>query len=598
MAKSWFESEFGKSKIISPRTTQTASFAGDTTVGDFYFNETYQITPTWTQSEISAYLSFYPIVVVPIQPIAFLDARQQNYSLIVFRDSANHINARLQVYTPYPQYKQAHPIFSVSNFSGLFYQICLDGKVERIFEFQNGQFTGKITLTPDANFGRNIATNRGICDMCNNNNPVGLDNFICAICHAFRSGGRKGDGGGPGGLTGESSTNTVGAFGFGNNIPYGSSNGNGNGNAFGNGNSNLGNQIDNTIFTTTQLIGKLQNLGFDQGERGMLLDNMQLKGKIISYFSRRNRLMDDVAIAAALKNNISYADNQPDLLMSYLDLLTNNDDAFGANLAANFPLKRYIDVGFLFAEFSDLSSNQILFAKSEAFLNVYGSRSDLKQRIQHIMVPTVNVSGLPILRAEKIARFETFIDITNNIKTELSQFSQQIDATITSGGDMNLLMRIFGKILGKKIGKVIPFVGTALGADAAWTAYSLGNYWEAAFELAGVAMDFIPAGVALETGYTVVGVAYDAFKAYKPISKISGYCTGAFADVFTGLFKTIDELNLLDKLGDITTGNSVTNIRVNLSNAGKTVDDCLDNLALALGKTWDLYPGGAKRIDL
>jgi hypothetical protein len=260
--------------------------------------------------------------------------------------------------------------------------------------------------------------------------------------------------------------------------------------------------------------------------------------------------------------------------------------------------KKYNDEGFTYPEFNDIFSNQSLFTKSETFLNVYSSRSDFRQCIQEIMIPTVNVSGLPISRAEKIKRYEAFIDITNDFKTELTQFAQQTDATITSGGDMNLLMRIFGKVLGKKIGKVIPFVGTALGAEAAWTAYNLGNYGVAAFELAGIAMDFIPAGVVLETGWTVVGVAYDAFKAYKPISKISGYCTGAFTDIFTGLFKTIDELNLLDKLGDITTGNSITNIRVNLSNAGKTVDDFLDNLALALGKTWDLYPGGAKRIDL
>jgi hypothetical protein len=282
--------------------------------------------------------------------------------------------------------------------------------------------------------------------------------------------------------------------------------------------------------------------------------------------------------------------NQAELRLVYNFLKLNSTNQANITL-----FKKYLEQGFSYPEFDKVRTNPILFTKSEAFFNTFGSRSDFNQRVSAAMTPDFNPTGLEITEGERVKRYEAFIDITNDFKTQLTQ---QTDVSITSGGDMNLLMRIFGKVLGKKIGLAIPFVGTALGAEAAWSAYAAGDLWGAAFELAGIAMDFIPAGFAVQAGWTVLGVAYDAFRAYKPIAKISGFCTGAFADIFTGLFKTIDDFNLFDKFTDITTGNSITNYRINLTQAGKTVDDFLDNLASALGKTWDLYPGGAKRMDL
>jgi hypothetical protein len=248
---------------------------------------------------------------------------------------------------------------------------------------------------------------------------------------------------------------------------------------------------------------------------------------------------------------------------------------------------KYDKIGFTANEFWALYSNQNLLSQANGFFGKYGNK--FTNRLSKIRSSSTSIEMT-------IANIKGFINTTNAIENELSQLAQQNVSSISSGGDMGVLMKIFGKVLGKKIGKVIPFIGTGLGVEAAWSAYSLGNYGEAAFELAGVMMDFLPVGIVLETGWTVVDIAYNAFKAYKPIAKISSYCTSGFAHVFTGLFNTIDDLNLFDKLDDITTGNSVTNISVNVSQAGKTTQDFLDNLASSLGLTWTPHPSGAGLI--
>ncbi len=238
MAKEWFESAFGKSKTISPPN----SFSGDSSTTGYCFNQTFQITPAWTQAEISTYLSVYPIVIVPVQPIAFLDAKHQYYSLVVFRDSTNQITAKLQVYDVMPQYLDAHTNFDVSNFSGIFYQICLNGKVQRVFAVENGQFKKTFIPTPNVTFGRIVATTRGICvNACEGQRPSFIDYIVCGFCSLFGGEGASDNASGGGGTS----------FDFGPDISAtGSTNGNGGG---GLGSLNINGQINNSLFTATQL---------------------------------------------------------------------------------------------------------------------------------------------------------------------------------------------------------------------------------------------------------------------------------------------------------------------------------------------------------
>ena len=152
MAQKWFESNFGKSKVI---TGGSSSFSANSTDslqdGQYFWSETLQISPLWSQSQISTYLNTYPIALVPIRPIASLESRGLGYSLVFFRDSLQQLSARLQVYKPLASYSRTHTTLNVRDFSGLFYQIGLDGRVQRVYTIENGRYLGQIFL----------ATNRG-----------------------------------------------------------------------------------------------------------------------------------------------------------------------------------------------------------------------------------------------------------------------------------------------------------------------------------------------------------------------------------------------------------------------------------------------------
>ncbi len=56
-----------------------------------------------------------------------------------------------------------------------------------------------------------------------------------------------------------------------------------------------------------------------------------------------------------------------------------------------------------------------------------------------------------------------------------------------------LFGRIFNRILSKKIGKVIPFVGSAIDLGSAWSYYQSGNYEAAALNMAIAIVGLIPA---------------------------------------------------------------------------------------------------------
>ena len=321
MAQKWFESQFGKSHTILPQNTRS-NFGSPTDYSDFYFNETYQIMPVWSESEISSYLNTHSILITPIQPISFLDGHDltNQYALIFFRDADNQINVRLQVYCAFNIYKQAHPIFDVANFSGIFFQIHMTGKVDRILGIENGSFKDSIALAPASIctsentlfdlekclvhdiMGMGIASPRAPQD---GNNGISWSFWKDLLGFA---GGSTGGGGSSGG---------------------GSSSGGGGG-----GSSTLGGSINNTLFTSTQILARLNNMGFTQYQISTITDNRQLLAKIGAYLSKRDRNYQ--GNDAAIKNNISIAEADPDLMIDYLSELTNDDEVFNTNKNIGF----------------------------------------------------------------------------------------------------------------------------------------------------------------------------------------------------------------------------------------------------------------------
>jgi hypothetical protein len=322
MAKAWFESEFGKSKTVKPPTsnTPTNSFAGDSTLGDYYFDETFQITPLWTQSEISTYMAVKPIVIVPIQPIPFLDRLGHQYALVFFRDSLNQVSSRLQVYEETPEYKLAHPILDVANFTGFMYQIALDGRVQRVFSIVDGQFRYRAILRPNPNLGRNVASTRGLCSDCREfYDPTrnALERFWCFLCDL-----------GQGDRGGDSHPTTGFTFEFGPALDLmGTTNGGGTGS--GGSYLNVSWQLGNTLFSAIQF-NQMRTLFYANG-------------------------LED--LFETLKST-----NSPDLALANNFIKSNN----AATIAS---LKRFITEGGTFAEFKELYKTSSRFSQINAFFS-------------------------------------------------------------------------------------------------------------------------------------------------------------------------------------------------------------------------------------
>ncbi len=158
MVQTWFESKYGVTKVIASSAKSIVTTNDTTKHSDkFFTDEQLSVTPLWSHAKISTYLKTNTIVVVPVSKISVLDGKELNYLLVCFKDSSNNIDARLQVYRPTRNYKLSHSKFSVDDFSGLFYQLGMDGLIQKILAIENGKFVGRAYLSANIinnNFGR------------------------------------------------------------------------------------------------------------------------------------------------------------------------------------------------------------------------------------------------------------------------------------------------------------------------------------------------------------------------------------------------------------------------------------------------------------
>jgi hypothetical protein len=384
MTQKWFESRYGKSLKIAPPSVQSFSATNDSS---YYFGETFQITPLWEFSKISSYLQSQPVVLVPVQPIRFLDAKNQQYALVFARDSNNQITSRLQVYEAYEDYKLTHSTINVNDFSGTMFQIGLNGKIERIYGLVDGQFRYRKILSPNQNLFRIYASPRSCDDLRRNTNPNEIQLFLLRICNLFgdqgpydnavtvpislgwnvSSGGGSGgsgfDLGGYGGGTGGGNTTYV----------------------------ELSNEIDGTLFDiageTTKfqafMTEYMQELHFNEFEFLRLYSNKRLF-TAVDYYLRSRGFNNTVALA--IKNNMSFTSN-PDAFINYLRLLTTDLTFFTIQSQAGFlsetvtTVGNYINAGFTRQEFSELYANQDTYNEVNNILNGIGFSSITSQNL-------------------------------------------------------------------------------------------------------------------------------------------------------------------------------------------------------------------------
>jgi hypothetical protein len=135
-ARKAFESKYGEKLIIKETFSSLVSNSGDTSQ--------LTIAPIWTDARVAAYLQTTPILLVPIENVSTLDNAKSGYSLVFFRDSLGAIKQRLQVFQADEAYRANNPRYSVDNFSGVFYQINMDGKSQNALKVENGKFVSRI----------------------------------------------------------------------------------------------------------------------------------------------------------------------------------------------------------------------------------------------------------------------------------------------------------------------------------------------------------------------------------------------------------------------------------------------------------------------
>lgn len=182
-AQGWFQNKFGESHLIAPPNNST-SFAGDTSKNkdEYFFEEPFEIKPLWSSAEISSYLKVNSIVLVPVYPIPILDKKEMQYAMVVFRDSLGSLNARLQAYRATNSYKKSHTSFSVDDFSGMFFQIGMDGRMQNIYAIDNGVVKNRIYIGRNQNIGKGLKGQGAGCHCFDGGPGAGiLDEVWCML---------------------------------------------------------------------------------------------------------------------------------------------------------------------------------------------------------------------------------------------------------------------------------------------------------------------------------------------------------------------------------------------------------------------------------
>ena len=378
-AKAWFQNKFGETKLISPSSISSSS----DTLDGYYFDASYEITPLWSESKIAAFLQTNPILLVPVKPIPFLDAKGQHYTLVFFRDSLNQLDARLQVYQATSEYAKNNPKFRVENFTGFFYQIHLTGKVDKVCGVEQGKFTYKVQLKPKEKSRIGKIQTRGLCDNCFSEDHTASpwDRFRCNIlCAVFESGNSDPSGpdtyinvGADGSWLGLGSTND-----YTNDPPtYSGDPTSGSGGTIENNYNNtntttnpnyLAGELGNEIFDMTEeratLLTIHRRLNMNIVETDFLKNNREAALQMESYLlSHTTTVGTDNAHAhlTSLMNNAAYR-------------LANQQAAYVATIIET--LGKYTKAGFTAEEFVSFYSDKNLFKQVETFLNSNGTNSE------------------------------------------------------------------------------------------------------------------------------------------------------------------------------------------------------------------------------
>ena len=175
-AQGWFEQSFGKTHTFDVKMAEEGngqSFNASPTTSPVI-----NVTPTWSNARISAYLSDRQVLMVPVNQIEALKKPGVGYSAVFYRDSLGQIAYTLQVLVTTPAYLATHENLSVNDYSGIFLQIRPNGQVKNTLRAVNGRIIG--SFGPTTGNALNL-----LSPPCNCGN---WDDMWRAIAHELRDG--------------------------------------------------------------------------------------------------------------------------------------------------------------------------------------------------------------------------------------------------------------------------------------------------------------------------------------------------------------------------------------------------------------------------
>jgi hypothetical protein len=209
----------------------------------FYFDEPIEIKPLWSTAKAAVYMKAAPILIVPIEPIPYFDNKKWEYKLIFYMDSLNQLNTKLQVYRATDSYLLNHTKLDINDFTGIFYQVRMDGLIQKMYLIENGLLRNRMFLTKKLGNQLNV---RGDCNCFHAGSGDSIfEEAACLIACAARAVVNFFSIGGE--------TDSGGSFEYGYNYPtYNTIDDDaGNNNGGGGGGTSLNNHFDPTIFETT-----------------------------------------------------------------------------------------------------------------------------------------------------------------------------------------------------------------------------------------------------------------------------------------------------------------------------------------------------------
>ena len=162
-AQNWFEQSFGKTHTIITKVGDSTQSLVLNVRGS---SPQIDVTPIWSNAQISSYLSNRQVLMMPVNTISALQKRGVGYCAVFFKDSVGKIGYTLQVTATKPNYLASHEHLSVNDFSGVFLQIIPNGQIKNTLVVDEGKIIGafKVSSANQFNLSGNPPCNCGTWD--------------------------------------------------------------------------------------------------------------------------------------------------------------------------------------------------------------------------------------------------------------------------------------------------------------------------------------------------------------------------------------------------------------------------------------------------